>query len=69
MLVTGATSGIGEAFAFWYADKASELVLVGRNKSELDRVARAVRLRGVQVEVIVAVLSHKDGVESVGARC
>lgn len=67
--MTGATSGIGEAFAHWYADSASELVLVGRNESELDRVASAVRLRGVQVEVIVADLSHKDGVESVGARC
>ena len=69
MLVTGATSGIGEAFAHWYADSASELVLVGRNESELDRVARAVRSRGVHAEVIVADLSHKDGVESVGAQC
>lgn len=67
--MTGATSGIGEAFALWYADTASELVLVGRNKSELDRVASVVRLRGVQVEVIVADLAHKDGVESVGAQC
>ena len=67
--MTGATSGIGEAFAHWYADSASELVLVGRNESELDRVARAVRSRGVHAEVIVADLSHKDGVESVGARC
>ncbi len=67
--MTGATSGIGEAFALWYADKESELVLVGRNKSELDRVASVVRLRGVQVEVIVADLAHKDGVESVGAQC
>jgi short-subunit dehydrogenase len=69
VLVTGATSGIGEAFAHWYADSASELVLVGRNNSELDRVARAVRSRGVHAEVIVADLSHKDGVESVGAQC
>ena len=67
--MTGATSGIGEAFARWYADSASELVLVGRNKSELDRVANAVRSRGVHAEVIVADLSHKDGVESVGAQC
>lgn len=69
VLVTGATSGIGEAFAHWYADSASELVLVGRNQSELDRVASAVRSRGVHAEVIVADLSRRDGVESVGARC
>ena len=69
VLVTGASSGIGEAFAHWYADSASELVLVGRNNSELERVAGAVRSRGVHAEVIVADLSHKDGVESVGAQC
>ena len=69
VLVTGATSGIGEAFVHWYADSTSELVLVGRNESELERVARTVRSRGVHTEVIVADLSHKDGVESVGARC
>jgi short-subunit dehydrogenase len=66
VLITGASSGIGEAFAYWYADNASELVLVGRNKSELDRVASKVRSQGVHAEVIVADLAHKDGVESVG---
>ena len=69
VLVTGAASGIGEAFVHWYANSASEIVLVGRNKSELDRVALDVRSRGVHAEVIVADLSHKDGVESVGAQC
>ena len=69
VLITGASSGIGEAFAHWYADSASELVLVGRNEFELDRVASAVRSLGVHAEVIVADLSHKNGVESVGAQC
>ena len=69
VLVTGASSGIGEAFAHWYADGANELVLVGRNKSELDRVANAVRSRGVHVEVIVADLSRRDGIESLGSQC
>ena len=69
VLITGAASGIGEAFVHWYANSASEIVLVGRNKSELDRVALDIRSRGVHAEVIVAVLSHKDGVESVGAQC
>ena len=69
VLVTGASSGIGEAFVHWYADSANELVLVGREISELDRVASAVRSQGAHVEVIVADLSHKDGVESVGSQC
>lgn len=69
VLITGTSSGIGEAFAHWYAGSASELVLVGRNKTELDRVAGEIRLRGAHAEVIVADLSHKAGVESVGSQC
>ena len=68
-MITGAASGIGESFVYWYADNGNELVLVGRNKSELDRVANAVRSRGVHVEVIVADLSRRDGIESLGSQC
>ncbi len=63
VLITGSSSGIGEAFVHWYADSASELMLVGRNKYELDRVASNVRSRGVHVEMIFADLSHKMGVK------
>jgi short-subunit dehydrogenase len=69
VLITGASSGIGEAFVNWYADCACDLVLVGRSKSELDRVAVELSSRGVHSEVIVADLSDKNGVESVGAQC
>ena len=69
VLITGAASGIGEAFVYWYADNGNDLVLVGRNKSELDRVAFEVRSRDVHAEVIVADLAHKSGVESVGSQC
>jgi short-subunit dehydrogenase len=47
-LITGAASGIGEAFVYWYADNGNDLVLVGRNKSELDRVAFEVRSRALR---------------------
>ena len=72
MLVTGATSGIGEVFARWYADSASELVLVGRNKSELDRVASAVRLDiaeggfGIRLVVFNAAVVLLGGARGVG---
>jgi short-subunit dehydrogenase len=69
VLITGASSGIGEAFVNWYADCACDLVLVGRSKSELDRVAVELSLRGVHSEVIIADLSDKNGVEIVGAQC
>ena len=69
VLVTGASSGIGETFANWYADHGYDVVLTARNAAELARVATAVRTRGASAEVIVADLSNKDGVEEVGARC
>ena len=68
-LITGASSGIGEAFARWYANQGFDLVLVARNESELRRVAGETRASGATVEVIVADLSDKSGVESVGASC
>ncbi len=69
VLVTGASSGIGETFANWYADHGYDVVLTARNAAELARVATAVRTRGASAEVIVADLSNKEGVEEVGARC
>jgi len=68
-LITGASSGIGEGFAGWYAAQGYDVVLVARDRSQLERVAANARARGVQAEVIVADLSAKQGVESVGAQC
>ena len=67
MLVTGASSGIGESFARRYARSGSDLVLVGRNRAALERVAGDLGREGVDVRVIVADLSTREGVELVGA--
>jgi uncharacterized protein len=69
ILVTGASSGIGTAFAEWYADSGCDVVLVARDVAALSDVAEKIRQRGGTAEVIVADLSHKEGVELVGARC
>ncbi len=69
VLVTGASSGIGEAFANWYADQQCDLVLCARNHDDLHRVAANVQERGANATVIVADLSNKDGVEDVVAQC
>ncbi|MFM7899889.1 MAG: SDR family NAD(P)-dependent oxidoreductase, partial [Actinomycetota bacterium] len=68
-MITGASSGIGEGFAGWFAAQVYDVVLVARDRSQLERVAANARARGVQAEVIVADLSAKQGVESVGAQC
>jgi hypothetical protein len=60
VLITGASSGIGEAFAEAYAKQGLDLVLVARSKDKLDAIAaRLVKAySGRRVEVITADLSQ-----------
>lgn len=54
-VVTGATEGIGKAFAFQLARKNLNLVLVGRNRDKLREVSDAVRAKHTRsrVETVV----------------
>lgn len=62
-LITGATSGIGRAFADLLAAQGTELVIVSRDQARLDTVAAEVSSKhGVQVEVLSADLSTTDGI-------
>ncbi|MDB5715012.1 MAG: farnesol dehydrogenase [Sphingomonadales bacterium] len=45
-LVTGATTGIGEAIAYALADLGMTVAAAGRRREELDRVVRAICQRG-----------------------
>lgn len=40
VLITGATSGIGEQFAHYYAKRQDECYVVGRNQAKLDELAK-----------------------------
>jgi len=58
-LITGASSGIGEAFAEAYAKQGLDLVLVARSKDKLEAIAaRLAKTYGRRIEVITADLSQ-----------
>jgi short-subunit dehydrogenase len=60
-LVTGASSGIGKAFAELLAEKGYALVLTARRGDRLDELGTALRQRhGVETHTIVADLSEPD---------
>jgi short-subunit dehydrogenase len=51
-VITGASSGIGEALALAYAARGDHLVLASRSKSELERVAGDCEKRGGKTLVV-----------------
>lgn len=65
-LITGASSGLGEAFARQMAAKGVNLVLIARSKDTLDQLAETLRAEAnVQVTVLPADLSSAEAVASV----
>uniref|UniRef100_A0ACD5Z9M3 Uncharacterized protein n=1 Tax=Avena sativa TaxID=4498 RepID=A0ACD5Z9M3_AVESA len=63
VLITGASSGIGEELAYQYAQKGACLALVARRKHALEAVAENARERGAP-DVIVLLADVSDAEES-----
>jgi len=61
IIITGASSGIGEALALQYATHGVVLGLTGRDHSRLEAVVDACRARGAVVEGIVMDVGDRAG--------
>lgn len=66
-LVTGATSGIGKAFAERLAGDGYDLVIVGRRQDRLEEFAAS--RSEVRVRAVAADLSTDEGVDAVAEMC
>jgi short-subunit dehydrogenase len=66
-LVTGASSGIGRAYALRLGGEGNDLIIVGRRRERLDEVSA--QLPNVKVKAIVADLATRDGLARVAAEC
>ncbi len=65
-LITGATSGIGRAFAEHFASMGYNLIITGRRKSVIEKAAKEISNRsGVKVSVVLAELSDEAGIRKV----
>jgi len=65
-LITGASSGIGKAFAEHFAKEGWDLVITARRKDRLDRLSEDLNKRcGTQAAVIVADLSDPESPDRV----
>lgn len=67
--ITGATSGIGAAFAQKLAGLGFDLILTGRREDKIRRLARKIISEtGVKVEVVIADLSREEIVDELAAK-
>jgi short-subunit dehydrogenase len=66
-LVTGASSGIGRAFAQRLATEGYDLIVTGRRRDRLDELAATTT--GVKVQPLTADLSTDEGVDTIAAVC
>jgi short-subunit dehydrogenase len=68
-LVTGASSGIGLAYAQALARRGCDLILVGRRRDRLDGLAAELRGHGARAEIVVADLGTAGGISDVERLC
>lgn len=65
-VVTGATSGIGEAYAQKLAEQGYDLIITGRRKEKIEALAETIRQKfQVRADIVLAELSEEEGIQKV----
>lgn len=67
-IVTGASEGIGRAFACAYAKAGAEVIIASRRRKKLLEVQRSIKESGGRAHVIVADVSKLASVRTLGER-
>jgi len=65
-VITGASDGIGRAFALAYGRSGAEVVLVSRTREKLLEVQRSIEAAGGRAHIILADVGKVDDIRSVG---
>ncbi|MFM9913544.1 MAG: SDR family NAD(P)-dependent oxidoreductase [Methylophilaceae bacterium] len=68
VLVTGASSGMGEGIAKAMAKAGGKLILLARNQKELERVANEIKVMGGEAHVFSVDLKDAEAVANVAAQ-
>ena len=63
ILITGASSGVGEHLAYLYGKAGVRLTLVARNEEQLGLVAAKCRQQGAETQVVVMDITNREGME------
>ncbi|MDD5051999.1 MAG: SDR family NAD(P)-dependent oxidoreductase [Sulfuricurvum sp.] len=66
IIITGASSGLGEALALHYATSHNQLVLIARREDRLNSVADKCRSKGAEVETITADVNDFERMGEIG---
>ena len=68
VVITGASSGIGEAAAEQFAKKGANLVLVARRKEKLEQVEKNLSKYSVKILICVCDVSDKEQVKQMAEK-
>jgi len=68
VVITGASGGIGGETGVAFARRGARLVLSGRNRGALEKVAARVRASGAEAHIVPAEVTHRKEMEALAAK-